>query len=426
MRIEELHLKNFRCFKELDIKFPESNLAVFIGWNGSGKTAILDVIVSSLVNLNKHHGVTIYIKNEIFSDNNIKNELFSDNDINIESNEFNVNINMSCNSYSVSWNIFKNRENEPKIDNIKGSISEIEKEFMNAPNFTINQYTAKREKKFVHQGSPILVRIDDFNAFKKQFIEEVNVENRRIIEEQNFSLTNPKLNVIRKAIEKFFSNISNMRISKLRTKDIGNTTHIVLNWDDKDLNLSQLSEGQRGLLLLISDIAFSLINDPSMYAILINSVEPEVVLDRKGIILIDEIELHLHPQWQREILPALQKTFPNIQFIVTTHSPQVLSSVHRDDIFILDNNQIYQPSSNPIGRDSTDILYEIMEVTKRPEEIQQLSDEYFALINKNQFEEAQKIREQLLVLVKDKKLDEKDPIFIRADGILARKQLLKR
>ena len=137
--------------------------------------------------------------------------------------------------------------------------------------------------------------------------------------------------------------------------------------------------------------------------------------------LIDEIELHLHPQWQREVLPALQKTFPNIQFIVTTHSPQVLSRVHRDDIFILKDDQLYKPSSNPIGRDSSDILDEIMEVTKRPQEIQELSDKYFSLLNRKLFEEAQTIRNQLL-----DKLDSKDPLFIRADAMITRMQLLKK
>jgi hypothetical protein len=105
----------------------------------------------------------------------------------------------------------------------------------------------------------------------------------------------------------------------------------------------------------------------------------------------------------------------------------VLSRVHKDDIFILKDNQLYQPSSNPIGRDSTDILDEVMDIKyKRPKEIQELSDKYFSLLNKNLFEEAQKIRNTLLDLVKNKKLDKDDPIFIRADGLIARKQLLRK
>jgi predicted ATP-binding protein involved in virulence len=146
-------------------------------------------------------------------------------------------------------------------------------------------------------------------------------------------------------------------------------------------------------------------------------------LSRSAVVLIDEIELHLHPQWQREVLPALQKTFPNIQFIVTTHSPQVLSRVHKDDIFILDSNKVYKPSSNPIGRSSSDILEEVMFVTKRPKEIQELSDKYFLLINKNLFNEANDVRELLL---NDYKLDKQDPIFSRADAMIARKHLLKK
>ncbi|MCX7067621.1 MAG: AAA family ATPase [Methylococcales bacterium] len=406
MRIEELHLKNFRCFKELDIKFPASNLAVFIGLNGSGKTAILDAIISSLLNLDKHHGITKHITSE----------LFFDDDINIESNELNMNVNISCNSYSVSWSILKKKDDIQKIENIEGKISEFEKKLMETPNFTISQYTAKREKKFVHQGYPHLVIID-FDVFKKRFIEEVDAENRIIIENKDFTRTNPKLNVIRKAIEVFCSNISNMCISNLRTKDIKENTNIVMDWDGLELSLSQLSEGQRNLLLLISDIAFSLLNPMGSWT---DRGKSEDILNRNGIVLIDEIELHLHPQWQREVIPALQKTFPNIQFIVTTHSPQVLSRVHKDNIFILKDNEIFQPSINPIGRDSNDILDEIMGVTKRPEEIQELSDKYFSLINKNLLNEAQEVRNLII-----EKLDKDDPIFVRANAMITRKQLLK-
>lgn len=50
-------------------------------------------------------------------------------------------------------------------------------------------------------------------------------------------------------------------------------------------------------------------------------------MEGEGIVLIDEIELHMHPSWQRRILGVLKQLFPNVQFIITTHSPQVLGSV---------------------------------------------------------------------------------------------------
>ena len=66
------------------------------------------------------------------------------------------------------------------------------------------------------------------------------------------------------------------------------------------------------------------------------SVRPDTtVFD--ALVLIDEIELHLHPRWQRSVIPNLEKTFPNCQFIVTTHSPQVLDSVYSYERVILTN-----------------------------------------------------------------------------------------
>ena len=412
MRIEELHLKNFRCFKELDIQFPKSNLAVFIGLNGAGKSAILDAI-SSMLFLWTKKGV-IY--------NPKRYTLFSDKDINMSFSELTSNICVNFDNHNISWKASK-KINESSKTEINESY-EANLAVTNAQNFTILKYTVNRYKSFV-KYEVILKEIGDFGDFKTWFVEEVNRENRAIIETKNFSITNPKLDIIRKAIEVFCSNISNMRVSNLRTKDIKNNTDVVVDWDGLELSISQLSEGQKNLLLLASDIAFSLMSESEV----INSPlsdTPDSVLQRKGIVLIDEIELHLHPQWQREVLPALQKTFPNIQFIVTTHSPQVLSRVHKDDIFILKDNQLYQPSSNPIGRDSSDILDEIMDITKRPDDIQKLSDDYFLLLAKNELEEAAKIRTKLDKLVEDKKLDKDDPIFYRANGILARKQLLKK
>jgi predicted ATP-binding protein involved in virulence len=404
MRIEKLHLKNFRCFKELDIQFPESNLAVFIGLNGAGKSAILDAISWTF---------SIYAGG--FTEPPVEINLMSDNDINVKSNDMEINTKFNIDSVSMSWSIFKEKEKRFKI--IENDNKRII--LMNSPQYTTLKYNSKREKVFYFEENKVI----NFSDFKKWFIyEKAKESNER---EENRDYNNPNLVYINKAIELFFGYISNMPKPSLKVKYLqNNSVDIIVDWNEKSLNLSQLSDGQRNLLLLVVDITSSLIikGIKTPVDILSNRIpQDDNALNRKGIILIDEIELHLHPQWQREVLPALQKTFPNIQFIVTTHSPQVLSRVHKDDIFILKDNQLYQPSSNPIGRDSSDILAEIMEITKRPPEIQELSDKYFSLLNRNLFEEAQKIREELLT-----KLDSEDPIFIRADGLITRKQLLRK
>ena len=92
---------------------------------------------------------------------------------------------------------------------------------------------------------------------------------------------------------------------------------------------------KKSLLALVGDIARRLIlANPSL----------ENPLYGEGIVLIDEIELHLHPKWQREVINKLREVFPNIQFILTTHSPQVISEISRECLHILSwNNKQQQP-----------------------------------------------------------------------------------
>jgi len=394
MRIEELHLKNFRCFKELDIVFPKSNLAVFIGLNGAGKSAVLDAItllMNDYLGLNDKYLV-------LNSDDILFREDFSELSFCVNGLSF-------CNH----WKITLHKKNCTTEKN------EEYRDFFNS--FFYIHYTTDRKITYsIFEEKNGYFNIDKFDEW---FERQENIENELKREKEELTYTNPILNVVRKAIESFFSYISEVEFKNLRVKRSDSGSSLVINKNGKPLKFSQLSSGQVLLLHLIGDISLKLALEYTKFDYEI--ADCELVLKSKGIILIDEIELHLHPQWQREVLPALQKTFPNIQFIVTTHSPQVLSRVHKDDIFILKDNQLYQPSSNPIGRDSSDILAEIMEVTKRPKEIQELSDNYFSLLNRKLFEEAQTIRNQLL-----DKLDSKDPIFIRADAMITRMQLLKK
>ena len=83
-------------------------------------------------------------------------------------------------------------------------------------------------------------------------------------------------------------------------------------------NVNQLSDGEKCTLALFGDLARRIsIANPHM----------QNPLEGKGIVLIDEIELHMHPSWQRKVLTTLKSVFPNIQFIITTHSPQILGGV---------------------------------------------------------------------------------------------------
>jgi predicted ATP-binding protein involved in virulence len=168
---------------------------------------------------------------------------------------------------------------------------------------------------------------------------------------------------------------------------------IVLKKQDRELVLNQLSDGEKNLLVMVADIArrLAIANpDPSKNA-----------LEGEGIILIDEIELHLHPQWQRDIIPRLTSTFPNCQFIVTTHSPQVLSNVKKENVFIIEDFQVYHADAYTFGRDSNSILSELMGVSERPLEIQNCLKKCLYKIDDGNIEEAKTMLSELSNLIGD-------------------------
>lgn len=96
--------------------------------------------------------------------------------------------------------------------------------------------------------------------------------------------------------------------------------------------LSQLSDGLRNAVAMVADIAFRCVK-------LNPHLRGDAALKTHGIVLIDEVDMFLHPAWQQQIIQSLRSAFPQIQFIVTTHSPQVLSTVKRESIRLLEQDE---------------------------------------------------------------------------------------
>jgi predicted ATP-binding protein involved in virulence len=184
---------------------------------------------------------------------------------------------------------------------------------------------------------------------------------------------------------------------------------------DKELIINQLSDGEKCLLVMVSDLARRLaIANPGI-------ADP---LQGEGIVLIDEIELHFHPKWQRGILPTLSSTFPNCQFIVSTHSPQIVSDVQPDAIYHLQQTPTGLTASHAVssyGRDSNQILEDLMGVPDRPKHIKSKLQQLFRLIDDGNLDAAQELKEQLEIQIG---LDE--PEFAKADVMIGRKEILGR
>lgn len=156
------------------------------------------------------------------------------------------------------------------------------------------------------------------------------------------------------------------------------------------LNLNQLSNGEKNILALVIDLTRRL-----------TQANPDLDIptdEGTGIVLIDELDLHLHPQWQSKIVSQLQKAFPKCQFVVTSHSPIIISSVKPESFIIMnrENNDItIQKGNESYGLNTNWILKHILGVSPRPIEIQNKIDEIEKLLYSDEIEDIPKAREKL-------------------------------
>ncbi|EPT9146827.1 TPA: AAA family ATPase [Proteus mirabilis] len=128
--------------------------------------------------------------------------------------------------------------------------------------------------------------------------------------------------------------------------------------------LSLLSDGLRNMVAMISDIAFRCIK-------LNPHLGEKAAIETSGIVLIDEVDMFLHPTWQQRVLSSLMEAFPKLQFIVTTHSPQVISTVHSDSIRVIGENYkgkliASKPLAHTYGNPSNQVLESVMLVDPQP------------------------------------------------------------
>ncbi|MBF0154000.1 MAG: AAA family ATPase [Magnetococcales bacterium] len=169
---------------------------------------------------------------------------------------------------------------------------------------------------------------------------------------------------------------------------------------------SELSDGYHLFLALVADIA--------RRAIMLNESDGgDAPAKVEGVVLIDEIDLHLHPRWQRVVLDGLREAFPRLQFIVTTHSPQVLSSAQNRHVRRLVNGKIQKQGVFVEGRDSNAILREFMTTDDRDESGAQELRNLYDAIDHSRREEAEQIYTRLIT-----KWGDFDPELIRARGLM--------
>jgi predicted ATP-binding protein involved in virulence len=169
-------------------------------------------------------------------------------------------------------------------------------------------------------------------------------------------------------LARFLENFANLRVET-------NPFRLVVNKGDMPLGLAQLSDGERCFLAIVTDLSRRLV---------LANPQLENPLEGHGIVLIDELELHLHPKWQRGVVENLRTTFRNIQFIATTHSPFVIQSLRPGELINLDPDEFQEPeyADKSIEDISETVMgVELPQKSERYLLMMKAAEEYFLLLS---------------------------------------------
>lgn len=186
----------------------------------------------------------------------------------------------------------------------------------------------------------------------------------------------------------------------LRATNVNDKPRLLITKGGVELDVRHLSEGERGMLALALDLARRLSQaNPGL---------DDPVRDGVAVVLIDELDMHMHPTWQRQISRLLTETFRNCQFIATTHSPQIVGEVEAARIRIIDGGKVFIPDHS-FGVDSSRVLEELMDTPPRNAEVDATLGKIAALIAEGKEEQARSAIEGLA-----EKIGDSDPEVTRA------------
>lgn len=422
MHVSELKLLNFRGAKSLSINLNE-HLNVFVGMNGAGKSSVLDataIMLSWLVNR---------IRSTSASGRPI-------GETDIHNGSPTATIEIVCHDASYfSWSLAKARSGYSRKDHVSILLSATERakhyqavisESLGEVNIPVLAYypvnravldiplriRSKHEFELLDAYDGALTSGANFRTFFEWFREREDLENENLryqnqhVKPEGYVFPDPQLEAVRRALAIFMPDFSNLTV---RRKPL----RMEVEKQGQRLTVNQLSDGEKCLMAMIGDLARRLaIANP----VLKNPLEGD------GVILVDEIDLHLHPKWQRILIPRLREVFPNCQFLVSTHSPHVITQVQPEHLHLMkmeDGLLGTVTVTESYGKSVDRILEDIMGLeTTRPDVVHHDLQKLHDLIQQGDLKKAQAelvaLQEQIGA----------DPELVKASVLIKRKELI--
>ena len=427
MKLERVEIENYRAIEKLDLPL-DPGLAVFHGANGHGKTSVLSAIAAGLGSipmlLPEVSGVG-FRNTDRRGSRPLRVMLRTRDGIEWERRVLGQQKTAKRRT-STQRRLLKERMEEIVAADLEGAepldlpivaFYDTDRTVSDVPH---RRTSFKTEFPRYAALEGALTPRPNFSEFFKWFYALENEELREKNERRDFDYRSKDLNPVREAIERMVPGVSDPRI-RLRPKRFAVSMESEAGKPD-ELAFDQLSGGYRIVLVLAADLARRMtqgnphLDDP---------------LESEAVVLIDEIDLHLHPQWQQRILVDLRRTFPNTQFIVSTHSPQVLTTVSPKHVIHLHrkNARIVAgppPSAPTYGAEAGSVLEAVMGVQERPaaehNKFVKKLDEYMRLVDdgRGRSKEAKALRNDL------ENLSARDPALDAADMELERREIFER
>lgn len=449
MKLKKLILANFRGLEQLDLELAE-DVTVIAGVNGVGKSAMLRALTGAMslalprITESKEPHLS-------FSDTDIhvgKSGLSVSLSINLDAAKANVDITRAAPLSKDRAAALLKRRDELRFatrETKKGSKEEQEiKDEIRLIEVQLDQESdigsvrilledqASSEEEYIaamrgNRSQPIAVfystsrflsrlppvlpktrRLDIANAYEKSFSQlEVSLNDfanwYRVISEEETAETRDRLfDQMEQAVSSLLQDVSDLELHQ------GPPPRFSVLKDKKRLYLEQLSDGERGLLALVFDLTRRLA--------IANPDSDDPIAEGVALVLIDEIELHLHPKWQRDVLQRLRDIFKACQFVVTTHSPLVLGEMPARCIRFLefcDGKVCVTVPAEAYGLDANRILQELMEAPVRSREVEGELKRLFELIDQEQFNDARAVIAQL-----EQILGRGEPELTRASSLI--------
>ena len=241
-----------------------------------------------------------------------------------------------------------------------------------------------------------------FSDFYRWFRLSEDYENE-IYKETQLSNSDRGLNAVREAMIKIFPEYTQMRVGR-------RPNALYLMKGEEKMKMNQLSDGEKCYITLVCDLARRLaIANPTGNA-----------LDGEGVVLIDEIDLHLHPLWQQTVVSKLKDTFKNIQFFITTHSPIVASDVDGAVFAVKDGLLIPEKT---FGKLSSNILSSVFDVSMaRSLYVQSLFDNAYRYLDVNDEEKYNECYKKLRDILG---VDDEDLTSLKIEAIRRKRSRMK-